>query len=94
MVCVDDADQSRMGSKWLCAGTVYTISWAGWAVHDGRDYVGVLVDEADRGLDKATGKVVPYSVRRFRPAVPPRTLAQDVSVFNHLLLPEREKSDA
>jgi hypothetical protein len=82
VVCINDQrlESSEVHTGFLVAGSAYTIDGAYHHPSDGR--IGLFLAEAP---GKYQGHPVAYDLRRFRPAVEPKTEAEDLAQFRKLL---------
>lgn len=86
VVCVDDSpptsDKAHFHQKWLQAGNIYVIR-AAYVGADGE--VGVCLGEIVSVFRPELGREQGFYLRRFRPAVEPKSEAEDVALFKHHL---------
>jgi hypothetical protein len=91
VVCVNDRDRGDDLGIFPTEGNIYTIGWIGEFNHPSRDvgrYIGVHLVEIDRPVWAPCNIVIPYSAKRFRPAVERKT---NIDVFTDMLTPSPER---
>lgn len=100
VVCVDNDENAYLlpqyvglyadGLDGLALGAVYTIREIG---SDGYHSAGVRLEEIVRSIN-SSGLESTYNFARFRPAVPPKTEAEDLEQFLPLLASHKVKERA
>ena len=86
VVCVDAAPSGRphiIRVKRLTQGAIYTVRGVSISEKDGE--VGLLLDEVTNAISPTWDVEYNYLIHRFRPAVPPKTQAEDVGLFRYHL---------
>lgn len=87
VVCADASGQPQLQN-----GAIYTVAWAG--LGDGMIDLGHGLQAPSvhlEGVERMFG--VPFALSRFRPAVEPKSEAEDVALFKHHL-DQRKPVDA
>jgi hypothetical protein len=81
VVCINDQrlESSEVHTGLLVLGSVYTI---GDAYHHRSGRIGLFINELQASH---AGRLVCYDIRRFRPAVEPKTEAEDLAQFRKML---------